>query len=96
MRFFSIAALLAAPLLCVSLKAAPPVVAGFDRFHGKGEDPAKGGRILLTELNCVRCHAMPDAPATGAKTGPDLSQVGSRVRVSWLKKYLAQTKQRML
>ena len=89
MRFFSIAALLAAPLLCVSLKAAPPVVAGFDRFHGKGEDPAKGGRILLTELNCVRCHAMPDAPATGAKTGPDLSQVGSRVRVSWLKKYLA-------
>ncbi len=66
-----------------------PVVAGFDRFHGKGENPAAGGRILLTELNCVRCHSSPDLPATGAKSGPDLSQVGARARVSWLREYLA-------
>jgi cytochrome c2 len=89
MRLQLLAAGCAALLVHGAALAAPPAVAGFDRFHGKGEDPAKGGRILLTELNCVRCHAMPDVPATGAKSGPDLSQVGSRVRVSWLKKYLA-------
>ena len=89
MRLHLIAAGWAALLFHGSAFASPPVVAGFDRFHGKGEDPAKGGRILLTELNCVRCHEMPDSPAAGAKSGPDLSQVGARVRVSWLKKYLA-------
>lgn len=89
MRLQLLAAGFAALLVQGAAMAAPPAVAGFDRFHGKGEDPVRGGRILLTELNCVRCHAMPDSPATGAKSGPDLSQVGARVRVSWLKKYLA-------
>ncbi len=89
MRLHLLAAFSTALLFSGNAMATPPRVAGFDRFHGKGENPAQGGRILLTELNCVRCHTTPDLPASGAKSGPDLSQVGSRVRVSWLKQYLA-------
>ncbi|MFM8930822.1 MAG: c-type cytochrome, partial [Gemmataceae bacterium] len=89
MRLLLLAAGCAALLAHGTALATPPRVAGFDRFHGKGENPSQGGSILLTELNCVRCHGTPDLPASGAKSGPDLSQVGSRVRVSWLKQYLA-------
>lgn len=89
MRLHLLAAFSTALLFSGNAMATPPRVAGFDRFHGKGENPAQGGRILLTELNCVRCHNTPDLPASGAKSGPDLSQVGTRVRVSWLKQYLA-------
>lgn len=41
-----------------------PFVAGFDRFHAPEDDEpkiAEGGLLLLTELNCVACHAPPDA-----------------------------------
>ncbi len=74
-----------------SLPAAPaparPIVPGFERFHAAKADAA-GGRLLLTELNCVRCH-QPEAPAKAGKEGPNLDHVGNRVRVSYLKKFLA-------
>ena len=41
-----------------------PVVASFDRFFAAQADEAKlaqGGLLLLTEMNCVSCHAVPDA-----------------------------------
>jgi len=34
-----------------------PIVAGFERFYTtSGADAAKGGRLLLGELNCISCH----------------------------------------
>jgi len=43
-----------------SAAAAPPkhpVVPGFDRIYSVADaDSVEGGRILLTELNCVSCH----------------------------------------
>ncbi len=41
-----------------------PFVPGFDRFFApEDEEPkiAEGGLLLLSELNCVACHAAPDA-----------------------------------
>jgi mono/diheme cytochrome c family protein len=41
-----------------------PFVPGFDRFHSELDDEAKiteGGVLLLAELNCVACHAAPEA-----------------------------------
>src|SRR5262245_22033389 len=66
-----------------------PRVPGFERFHtGPQADPARGGRLLLTELGCVNCHEPQGAKQAG-KQGPVLDQVGARVKVSWLRKFLA-------
>jgi mono/diheme cytochrome c family protein len=73
--------LLAGPAL------AHPIVAGFERFHGGPEsDPAAGGRLLLGELNCVSCHA---ADGQSKKQAPVLDGIGTRARVSYLRKYIA-------
>lgn len=50
---------------------------------------AAAGRLLLTELNCVLCHKPTDAAALQAKQAPLLDDIGSRVRVEWLQKFLA-------
>jgi len=77
-----------APFLMLSpLLAKTPVVAGFERFHAD-QPSARGGRLLLTELGCVNCHAAKDASLL-VKQGPILSEVGSRVRVGWLRRYLS-------
>jgi mono/diheme cytochrome c family protein len=76
----------AAGLLSAVPAAAHPIVPGFERFHGGPDaDPAAGGRLLLSELNCVSCHAA----EAGKKQAPVLDAVGTRVRVSHLKKFLA-------
>src|SRR5688572_5646791 len=68
-----------------------PVVLGFERFHGQSEDPAlDGGRLLLGELNCLSCHAG-NSNATKlveTKKAPILDEVGARVRVDYLRKFL--------
>ncbi|MCB1066506.1 MAG: c-type cytochrome [Verrucomicrobiae bacterium] len=41
-----------------------PFVVGFERFYSGDDNPeylAEGGLILLNELNCVACHAAPEA-----------------------------------
>jgi mono/diheme cytochrome c family protein len=68
-----------------------PVIAGYERFHTKGEGNAvAGGQVLLGELSCLSCHA-PD-PATEAlvprKSAPVLDGVGARVKSAYLQKYL--------
>ena len=76
----------AAGLLSAAPSLAHPIVPGFERFHGGPEaDPAAGGRLLLSELNCVSCHAAEG----GKKQAPILDAVGTRVRVSHLRRYLA-------
>ena len=50
------------------------------------------GRFLFEELSCGKCHR-PDAADKPAglvdRTGPDLSEVGKRVRPGWLDAWLA-------
>ncbi len=75
------------------LPAAPktdhPIVAGFERFSSGGKaDSAQGGQLLLGELNCVSCHQTSDN-AVWRKPAPILDEVAGRVRVSHLKKFLA-------
>lgn len=59
-------------------------VFNFDQFY-LPEDPdehvVEGGLLLLGELNCTACHAVPEAwkERLAAKQGPDLSGVGSRL-----------------
>src|SRR5262249_48225828 len=66
-----------------------PAVPGYQRlFTSAKADPAHGGQLLLGELNCTSCHAPADA-AVNRKQAPILDNVATRVRVSHLKKFLA-------
>ncbi len=54
-----LAALAALPLSARSARAETghPIVPGFERFFADPKaDAARGGQLLLTELNCVSCH----------------------------------------
>jgi cytochrome c1 len=59
-------------------------VFNFDQFF-LPEDPdehvIEGGYLLMAELNCTACHSVPDSwkERLSAKSGPDLSAVGSRL-----------------
>lgn len=66
--------------------AAAPVVPGVDRL--KADDPARG-EVLLGELNCISCHAAPDAVRVAPRPAPDLSQAGTRITPQYLAAYLA-------
>src|SRR5947207_3150632 len=69
--------------------AAAPVVPGFERFE---KTDAAAGRLLLGELNCLSCH-QPAEPAPLTKQAPVLDNVGTRIRPSYFKKYLADPQQ---
>ncbi len=85
--FFAAFAFLGGHLQAHPLQAEPinhAFVYTFDQFHIP-EDPdeslVNGGLLLLGELNCTTCHAVPKAweERLKAKSGPDLSGVGSRL-----------------
>lgn len=68
-----------------------PIIAGFERFHAKGNNAAADGRLLLGELNCTACHA-PSKSLAGQllpKQAPILDGIGSRVSVEFLRKFIA-------
>jgi len=76
-----------AVLTATPLSAAHPIVPGFERFYsGPDTEPAKGGTLLLGELNCVSCHAAAEGTK---KQAPVLDGIGTRARVSHLRKFLA-------
>jgi mono/diheme cytochrome c family protein len=81
-------------LVPTAASAAPdhPVVPGFERFFSDAKsDAARGGQLLLGELNCISCHK-PEGAALNAlnrKEAPILDGVASRVRKSYLRKFLA-------
>lgn len=68
-----------------------PIVPGFERFFtAPGADAAKGGQLLLGELNCVSCHKA-DAVSSGLvlqRQAPILDGVASRVQRGFLRKFL--------
>jgi mono/diheme cytochrome c family protein/cytochrome c551/c552 len=71
-----------------STRAAEPdhaIVPGFERFRANGSKPIDGGRLLLSELGCVNCH---QSGVIAGKQGPILSEVGTRVKAGFLKKFL--------
>ncbi len=68
-----------------------PAIPGFARFYAKdAAHQAEGGALLFATLNCSRCHAASDAPASDAalKTAPILDGVGGRVKRSYLREFL--------
>ncbi len=72
-----------------NLTAAPPdhpIIPGFERFHsGDKADAARGGQLLLGELNCTSCHQTENA---ARKQTPILDHVAVRVRSGHLRKFL--------
>ena len=76
-----------------------PLVPGFERFYSAAAaDAAQGGRLLLGELNCTACHkpSLPLPSPNGQRTewelprkqAPILDGVGSRLRRSFLRRFL--------
>ncbi len=92
-----IVAVLAVVLLSNSLEvacdAAPPFVAGFERF-GRHEDidAVASGRLLLSELSCVACHSSSDKMLE-PKGGPSLQRAGRVLRREWITQFLADPQQ---
>ncbi|EAQ77926.1 putative large multi-functional protein [Blastopirellula marina DSM 3645] len=69
-----------------------PVIPAYERFYAAAPTgDFDGGRLLVSELNCVACHqADPQTVvALSSKTAPDLSEVGARVRSDYLAEYLS-------
>lgn len=71
-----------------------PIVPGFERFYSEAKSDAEllaAGKLLLGELNCIACHKADDAVTKSptAKRSPILDGVGSRARVKFLRKFLA-------
>ncbi len=61
-----------------------PFVVGFERFYSSLDDDdylAEGGLLLINELNCVACHAPPEALQEQLKgfVATDLAGTGSRL-----------------
>ena len=79
----------------VALPAAPPrrpAIAAFERFFTTGEiDVHQAGNLLLGELNCLGCHGATPAQRQNvlSKQAPVLDDVGHRVRLSYLRAFLA-------
>lgn len=75
----------------VDAEARRPLVTGFERFHSVGENPADGGRLLVSELSCTACHAPSDAwnRVIDPKQAPILDGVGKRVRPEWMVNFLS-------
>lgn len=89
------AVLSATALSATVLAASPPVVPGTQRILPAESDSTAqqretAGRVLLTELGCVACHAAdgPDRAALKAKPAPVLDAAGARIQRAWLARYL--------
>ncbi|WP_145418658.1 c-type cytochrome [Planctomycetes bacterium K23_9] len=64
-------------------------MAGFERFARHGDiDSAEGGRLLISELSCVACHAS-EQQSLQPKRGPNLSVAGVQLSSDWMKRFIA-------
>ena len=94
LAWFLMAAMSAGRSQAEAVSVAPdhPIVPGFERIYSAADaDATSGGQVLLGELNCASCH--PPAAAwkdqINTKVAPILDRVGARVRVEYLRKFLA-------
>jgi mono/diheme cytochrome c family protein len=75
------------------LVPASPRIPGYERFYTAADaDRIAGGRLLLSELNCLSCHkagAEILGEAIAAKKAPVLDDIGDRVRPAWIREFLA-------
>ena len=86
-QFLSVTAFVYACMLLTEVLNAAPVVPGYNRFFSEsGEASVDAGLLLLGELNCTSCHAIPDElkDQISVKAAPDLSSIGGRVRSGYL------------
>ena len=74
-------------VVCYGLQAEQPFVAGLTRLAQPSEKIH--GSILLGELGCVACHATSNE-ALSAKSGPDLSGIGTRAASGHLLRFIAE------
>jgi mono/diheme cytochrome c family protein len=68
-----------------------PRIPGFGRFLASREaDAARGGRLLLGELNCTACHQASGSAEARIlrKQAPILDTVGSRIKPAYLRAFL--------
>ena len=67
-----------------------PVIAGVAKVMAMEEpNPALAGRVLLGELQCLRCHNSPVAQEwIISKEAPKLDQAGTRLKPEWIQAYL--------
>jgi len=68
----------------LDLSGSPIVMGGLDEL-----EPALAGRVLLSELNCTRCHG----GMTSSRGAPNLADVGSRVDPDYLTEFLLSPQQ---
>lgn len=75
----------------VDAEARRPIVPGFERFHAGGIDPIEGGRLLISELNCIACHKTDESVAAKlrSKQAPRLDEVGKRVKPEWIVNFIS-------
>lgn len=72
-------------------EALRPIVPGFERFQGTADaDAVAGGRLLLGELACTKCHTASSelAELLLPKEPPILTEVGSRLHPEWMLAFL--------
>ena len=69
--------------LAFGAEAAPVMLGLHHTRHGL--DEKQQGRMLISELRCVACHA---SESVTKKSGPDLSSVGSRLNPNFIKKFI--------
>ena len=67
----------------VCVEAAPVILGLHHTRHGL--DEKQQGRILISELRCVACHA---SESVTKKSGADLSSVGSRLNTNFINKFI--------
>lgn len=72
-----------ATVLVPAAQEPAPVVPGLHGKHGLNERQV--GELLLSELRCTACHA----DAQPAPLAPDLTEVGARVNLDYLQRFLA-------
>ena len=71
-----------------------PYVGGFEHQYRDQPEPGEmvaGGRLLLSELNCVSCHQAEDNAV--AKPAPDLADVAGRSDPQFIMQYLQSPRQ---
>ncbi len=64
-----------------------PIVAGYDRFYADADPKLIGGKLLIESLGCKACHL--GGTSNSYTQGPNLDEVGRRVRHDHLLRYVA-------